>query len=160
MKLVELETYDGGTLRMWDIKKKVGKFSPNVRMDVKFCQFMFYKVSKRLLLSDVDGIWGPKSAAALAGWEKGAKLLVRDEIIDVIPPGGNGVGTISKKVYKLVTLQCYYICDTLGISDLGVAFSSASAVQTALLAMPEDCDDMPADLRHDMVAARDGIFAS
>lgn len=159
MKLVDVTT-STGPLRMWDIVKKVGRNCPNSQLDVKFCQYLLYKVNRRLLLSDVIGVWGPKSTAALASWEKSGKNLLADGIIDVIPPGGNGFGTISHKVYKLVNMQVFYISDMTGIKDLSKAFLYSPAVQEVVLKMPDDCTDMPADLRHDMIRARDEVFTS
>lgn len=156
MKLVSVET-ESGPLRIWDIISKVGLNGRNSLIDVKFCQYMLYKVNRRLLLSDVIGVWGPKSKAALSGWEKGGKGLVRDGIIDVIPPGGNGRGSISNKYYKLVNMQAFYISDMLGI-EVKYSLVFSEATQAIILAMPDDCTDMPADLRHNMISARDAIF--
>lgn len=156
---MDFEFDPGKTFKVWNIAVKVGAGGATSGMDVKLCQYLLATVFDEkgvFSFSDVIGTWGPKSRAALRRMELKNEVSA-DGCIDPMKRG-RAIGSISHKVYKLFLLQQGYLARHSGgtIGELRRKGISPEEIERTLMSMPEDNENMPADLRFALIGARGG----
>jgi len=115
VKAIHSAAMDGLTL--WDVSFRVGPGSQGD--DVRLVQYLMARFvqydpvkppsTPGLTLADVDGVWGPRTTAAMQWLEKNGGV-VADGVVDPCPLDTLDVGgPYSSTMYKIAMLQWYYI---------------------------------------------------
>jgi hypothetical protein len=161
-------TLPAGDQLFWNVDHRVGRGGQHVGIDVELVQYFLFRnrlgraKPNPLLdplfldLSDVTGIWDPKSDAALRKFERlFAARVLADGCVDRMRPG-QIVGSISHLAYKLVGLNIAFVRSVIGVDPV-------IAIQSGVISLDDfndtilglaDQSDLPGRLRVALNTAR------
>jgi hypothetical protein len=150
-------TQAGGSTNLWNVSSRVGPGSTGD--DVKLVQYLLARAPEAanyggpisgqsgIAVANVDGIWGPQTAAAMSWFEKswkGRGNLQADSVVDPNPPGSCNFGVNGNFLYKITALQVLY--GVAQLKDMGMTADGGTVANT-VLAMPTD-GQCPQDLAY------------
>jgi hypothetical protein len=145
---------DPNGMSYWDVSQRVGVGSTGD--DVRLVQYLLARApeseqyrqdisgSSGIAVSDVDGAWGPQTAAAMSWYEQQTATFsgtVADGCVDPAPPNTINFGPNNEYQYKIHSLQWFYIIAQSNGTCNMMDFPSMSNI---LMGMPNDGQCPPA----------------
>jgi hypothetical protein len=138
---------DPNGMSYWDVSQRIGFGS--VGDDVRLVQYLLavapasarYRPdingSSGLTVLDVDGVWGPQTAAAMAWYEQQTVNFgtLADSFVDPAPADTINFGPNNQYQFKIHSLQWFYV---IAISDGAQDMTDFGGMSEVLMAMPND----------------------